>query len=481
MVIEVKNQHSHPNQAIQSMSRLYNKILLPLNKIPKQWLNIAPFLPEKPYPCLLPNGMPASPEIMKQIFPTECVNQAMSEEEFIDIPREVREAFALCNRPTPLIRAFRLEKVLGLDSDRIKIFYKAEYVSPTGSHKGNTAIAQAYYAKKDKIKGLTTETGAGQWGSALAMAGTMMDLDVKVFQVRASYHDKPGRRVLMNNFGADLVPSPSDQTEVGKVFYKENPNHPGSLGIAISEAIELAMKTPDYKYSLGSVLDFVCLHQTVIGLEAKEQMEIAGEYPDVVIGCVGGGSNFSGLAFPFLKDKLQGIKSDTEFIGAEPAACPSITKGKYTWDFGDSAKIAPIAKMFTLGHSFIPPTVHAGGLRYHGAAPLLSMLANHDLVLSEMYHQTKAIKAGMLFSRTEGILPAVETCHAIASAIDKALEAKEEGKKCTILFNFSGHGYFDTHAYKALQDNELVDFEYPNTEIEAALNNLPTVDESKFM
>jgi len=481
MVIAKKNLANQFDMKIQPMSNLNNKILLPLNKIPKQWMNIASFLPEKPYPCLLPNGMPATAEIMNSIFPTECVNQAMSDAEFIDIPTEVREAFALCNRPTPLLRAFQLERALGVDSDRIKIFAKMEYVSPMGSHKGNTALAQAYYAKQDGVKGLTTETGAGQWGTALAMAGGMMDLDIKIFQVRASYNDKPGRRVLMQNFGGHVVPSPSNLTEAGKKYFEQDPNHPGSLGIAISEALELAMKSPEYKYSLGSVLDFVCLHQTVIGLEAQEQMAIAGEYPDVVIGCVGGGSNFSGLSFPFLKETLLGDKPETKFIGAEPAACPSITKGKYTWDFGDSAELAPIAKMYTLGHSFVPPAVHAGGLRYHGAAPLLSMLAKHKFVSSVMYHQTKAIEAGVLFSKTEGILPAVETTHAVAAAIDQALDAKEKGIKRNILFNFSGHGYFDTHAYKALQEKKLVDFEYPNAAIEAALTDLPIIDESKFM
>ena len=472
------NSFQLPNQV---MSNENNKILLPLNLIPKQWLNIASFLPEKPYPALLPNGMPADFETMTQIFPTECVKQAVSSEEFIDIPKEIREGLALCNRPTPLLRAFRLEKALGLDSDRIKIYGKMEYVSPMGSHKGNTALAQAYYAKQDGITGLTTETGAGQWGTALSMAGSMMGLKVKIFQVRASYYDKPGRRVMMHNYGGDVVPSPSNETESGKEFYSQDPNHPGSLGIAISEAVELAMKSPNYKYSLGSVLDFVCLHQTVIGQEAKIQMDIAGDYPDVVIGCIGGGSNFAGIAFPFMKEKLLGNTPETRFIGAEPAACPSITKGKYTWDYGDTAKMAPIAKMYTLGHTFIPPAVHAGGLRYHGAAPLLSMLANHKQMESVMLHQTKAIQAGMLFSRTEGILPAVETCHAVAAVIDEALEAKENGKKKTILFNFSGHGFFDTHAYKALQENKLVDYEYPDKLIQSALGDLPAIDESKFM
>ncbi len=463
------------------LSTLNNKVLLPLNKIPKQWLNIAPFLPGKPYPVLLPNGMPADLDTLKHLFPSECINQVVCPDEFIEIPTRIRELLALNNRPTPLVRAFQLEKVLGLDSDKQKIFFKAEYVSPTGSHKANTAIAQAYYAKQDGLEGLTTETGAGQWGSALAMAGNWMDLKIKVFQIRASYNDKPGRRVLMHNYGADLLPSPSNTTESGRKFYEKDPNHPGSLGIAISEAFELSTTDPNYKYSLGSVLDFVCLHQTVIGQEAKEQMAIAGEYPDVVIGCIGGGSNFSGLAFPFMKDTLKGDNPATEFIGAEPTACPSLTKGKYTWDFGDSANIGPIAKMHTLGHTFIPPPVHAGGLRYHGVAPLLSIMQHHKVMTSRMYHQTTAIAAGVLMSKAEGILPAVETTHAIACVIEVAKAAKENNEKKTILFNFSGHGFFDTHAYKALQEGKLIEYEYPNHAIEDALKDLPQIDESKFM
>ncbi|MHA1583774.1 MAG: TrpB-like pyridoxal phosphate-dependent enzyme [Promethearchaeota archaeon] len=459
---------------------LHNKILLPLDQIPKNWLNIAPFLPEKPLPALLPNGVPADKETMEQIFPSELVKQAMSQEEFIPIPQEIRETLALCNRPTPILRAFRLEKALGVDSSKIKIFCKMEYVSPAGSHKLNTAIVQAYYAKKDGLEGLTTETGAGQWGTALSMAGKMLGLKVKVFQVRGSYNDKPSRRVFMKNYGGEVHPSPSDQTKVGRRFLEGNPNHPGSLGIAISEAIELSMTNPRYRYSLGSVLDFVCLHQTVIGQEAKKQMEIAGEYPDVIIGCIGGGSNFAGLALPFMKDKLTGNHTNTEFIGAEPTACPSMTKGKYAWDFGDTGKMAPIIKMYTLGNSFIPAPVHAGGLRYHGSSPILSILKKHNYMKTEMFHQTKAIKAGVLFSQTEGILPAVETCHAIACAIDKAREAQNSGKTCTILLNFSGHGYFDTHAYKALQEGSLVDYEYPESEIQKSLGSLPNIGNPSF-
>jgi tryptophan synthase beta chain len=463
------------------MDEFNNRILLTPDKIPKKWLNIAPFLPSPPNPLLLPNGMPADFETMCMIFPTECVKQAVSQEEFIEIPKIVREKYSLSSRPTPLHRAFQLEKSLGLDSDKQKIYFKNESVSPTGSHKGNTAIAQAYYAKQDNLVGLTTETGAGQWGSALSMAGAMFNLKIKVFMVRISYQQKPGRVVLINNFGAEIIPSPSDQTESGRMYFNKDSNHTGSLGIAISEAVEASMAGPDYKYTLGSVVDFVCLHQTVVGQEAKIQMEMAGDYPDVVIGCIGGGSNFAGLTFPFAKDKMSGANPDLEIIGAEPMACPSITKGEFAWDFGDSAHKAPIVKMYTLGSSFIPPPVHAGGLRYHGASPLVSILAKHNVMKTVALHQKKIIEAGILFSKTEGILPAPETCHAIAAAIDSAVEAKDENKKRTILFNFSGHGHFDVLAYKAYMDNKLVDYEYPDSAIHKALEDLPKIDESKFM
>ncbi len=463
------------------LSKYNNKILLPVDKIPRKWLNIAPFLPQKPYPLLLPNGEPASFEAMSQIFPEECVKQAMSQEEFIEIPDEVVKAYVLSNRPTPVHRAFRLEEAIGVEGDDIKIYFKNESVSPTGSHKGNTALAQAYFAKEQGLKGLVTETGAGQWGSALSMAGAFVGLTVKVFQVRISYDQKPGRRVLMHSYGAELYPSPSDQTESGRSFYDKDPNHPGSLGIAISEAVEDSMSSPDLRYSLGSVVDFVCLHQTVVGQEAKTQMEMVGEYPDVVIGCIGGGSNFSGLAFPFAKDKLIGDKPDLEIIGSEPTACPSLTKGKFTWDFGDSAKKAPIVKMYTLGNGFIPPPVHAGGLRYHGASPLVSLLTNHEVMKTEMLHQTEIIKNGMLFAKTEGILPAPETCHAITSAINAAKRAKQDGDKKVILFNFSGHGHFDIMAYKEYMEHGLVEYEYPDAKIQEALKETPDINEEELM
>lgn len=463
------------------ISPLENRVLLDLNQIPTEWFNIASYLPEKPYPAVLANNKPAPFEVMTQLFPTECVKQAVSDEEFIAIPRKIREIYALCNRPTPLQRAFQLEKAIGVDSERVKIYFKCEFVSPTGSHKTNTAIAQSYYAKQEGVTGFTTETGAGQWGSALSMANTMMGLKTKVFQVRASYKQKPGRRVMMQNFGAELLPSPSNTTKTGMKFYNKNPNHPGSLGISIAEAVEVAMTNPGYKYALGSVLDFVLLHQTVIGLEAKLQMEKVGESPTMIMGSIGGGSNFAGLSFPYFKDKLNGTNPNMEFVGVEPCACPSLTKGKYTWDYGDSAQLAPIVKMYSLGANFIPPTVHAGGLRYHGAAPLVSMLKHHKMMDSVMVHQTKTIEAGILMARTEGILPAVETNHVIAAAIDKAVEAHENHKKATILFNFSGHGYFDTHAYESYHAGNLVDYEYPDVDIQEAMNSFPNIDETKFL
>ncbi|MHA1795075.1 MAG: TrpB-like pyridoxal phosphate-dependent enzyme, partial [Promethearchaeota archaeon] len=420
-------------------------------------------------------------EQLTQLFPVECVKQAATQEELIPIPTKIRELYALCNRPTPLQRAFRLEKAIGVDSDRIKIFFKCEFFSPTGSHKTNTAIAQSFYGKQEGITGFTTETGAGQWGSALSMANAMMGLKTQVFQVRASYVEKPGRRVLMQNFGAELHPSPSNFTQTGKRFYSQNSNHPGSLGIAIAEAVETAMTNPGFKYSLGSVLDFVLLHQTVIGLETQIQMSKISESPSVIMGSIGGGSNFAGLSFPFFKEKLTGERDELEFIGVEPCACPSLTKGRYTWDYGDSAKLAPIIKMYSLGSNFIPPAVHAGGLRYHGAAPLVSMLKHHNLMKSVMVHQIKTIEAGILMAKTEGILPAVETNHVIAAAIDRALEAQENKEKCTILFNFSGHGYFDTHAYQVYHDGQMVDYEFPDHEIKQAMVDFPKIDESKFL
>jgi tryptophan synthase beta chain len=480
MAITKGKQHSENQFHGVVLNSTMNRISLGANYLPTHWFNIAPYLPEKPYPAVLNGGQPADFDTLCHVFPTECVKQAATEDEYIKIPDKVRELYALCNRPTPIQRAFQLERALSLNSDRIKIYFKCEYVSPTGSHKSNTAIPQAYYAKQDGLEGLTTETGAGQWGSALSMACNFMGLSTKVFQVRASYDQKPARRVMMNNFGAELHPSPSNLTKAGRSFFDKNPHHPGSLGIAISEAVELAMTSSNYKYSLGSVLDFVCLHQSVIGLESKIQMERIGDYPDIIIGCIGGGSNFAGISFPFFKDSLDGSHTSTRFIGVEPTACPSLTKGKYTYDYGDSAKLAPMIKMYSLGSSFIPPTIHAGGLRYHGSAPLISMLKKHNCMESIMINQIETIEAGLLFSRTEGILPAVETNHAIAAAIREAKRAQENNEKKIILFNFSGHGFFDTHAYAEYHAGNLVNFEHPDLDIKKACTEFPIVDESVF-
>lgn len=463
------------------MDRLHNKVLLPIDKIPTQWLNIKPFMKKKPYPLLLPNGKPADFDTMCQIFPVECVKQGVTEEEFIPIPKEIREIYALRFRPTPVQRAYRLEKEIGVEGEDIKIFFKREDVTPAGSHKGNTAIAQAYYAREQGLKGLTTETGAGQWGSALSLAGALTGIDVKVYMVRISFQQKPARQTLMNAYGASVVASPSNQTQSGKKFYDKDPNHPGSLGIAISEAVEASMASDEYRYSLGSVVDFVVLHQSVVGQEAKIQMEMINEYPDVVIGCIGGGSNFAGLAFPFMKDKLTGEKPDLDIIGSEPYACPSLTKGSFAWDFGDTAHVAPIVKMYTLGSSFIPPPVHAGGLRYHGAAPLVSQLTHEGFMRSIAIHQLESLNAGIKMAKSEGIICAPETSHAVAAAINVALEAKQNGEKKTILFNYSGHGLLDLQAYKLLLEKKLDDYEYPDKDIKQALSELPKIDESTFM
>ncbi|MCJ7649743.1 MAG: TrpB-like pyridoxal phosphate-dependent enzyme, partial [Candidatus Lokiarchaeota archaeon] len=386
-------------------------------------------------------------------------------------------------RPTPLHRAYGLEKDLGIEGDDIKIFYKNESVSTTGSHKPNTALAQAFYAKKEGLKQLVTETGAGQWGSALSYGCNLFGLTCIVYMVRASYIQKPGRKILMKAYNGEVHASPSKHTMSGRLFYDKNPEHPGSLGIAISEAVEHSLTRDDARYSLGSVLNFVCLHQTIIGQETKIQLSKVGiSEPDIIIGCMGGGSNFSGLALPFMRDKLEGKLPNTQFIGVEPRACPSVTKGEYRWDYGDTAKKAPILKMHTVGHGFIPHPIHAGGLRYHGIAPIISNLINNNLMTSSMHFQTEVIEAGLQFARTEGILPAPETCHAIKEAIDQAKLAKENNEKKVIVFNFSGHGYFDLLAYKEYMEGNLIDYELPSEEISDALNSsdMPIIDESKF-
>jgi len=466
------------------MSKINARILLEPNEVPKEWVNILPDLPLPMTPLINPmDGMPAPPELAFAIFPKECVMQEVSKERMIPIPKELREIYAQTYRPTPLHRAYGLEKDLGIEGDDIKIFYKNESVSTTGSHKPNTALAQAFYAKKEGLKELVTETGAGQWGSALSYGCNLFGLKCVVYMVRASYIQKPGRKILMKAYNGEVHASPSKHTMSGRIFYDKNPDHPGSLGIAISEAVEHSFTRDDARYSLGSVLSFVCLHQTIIGQETKIQLKKVGiSEPDIIIGCMGGGSNFSGLAIPFMRDKLEGKLPNTQFIGVEPRACPSVTKGEYRWDYGDTAKKAPILKMHTLGHGFIPHPIHAGGLRYHGIAPIISNLINNKLMTSSMHFQTEVIEAGLQFARTEGILPAPETCHAVKEAMDQAILAKEKNEKKVIVFNFSGHGYFDLLAYKEYMEGNLVDFELPSEDISEALNSsdMPMIDESKF-
>ncbi|MHA1913553.1 MAG: TrpB-like pyridoxal phosphate-dependent enzyme [Promethearchaeota archaeon] len=460
------------------------RIFLEPNEIPKEWINILPDLPTPITPLVNPgDGKPAPPEMAFAIFPRECVMQEVSQEKTIPIPTEIREIFARSYRPTPLHRALGLEKDLGIEGDDIKIFYKNESVSPTGSHKPNTAIAQAYYAKRDGLEELVTETGAGQWGSGLAYGCNLFDVKCTVYMVRASFIQKPGRKILMRSYDSDVHASPSRFTESGRSFLERDPDHPGSLGIAISEAVEHSLTSDKIRYSLGSVVNFVLLHQTIIGQEAKIQLGKAGiSEPDIVIGCMGGGSNFGGLMIPFARDKLAGDSPGIEIIGVEPRACPSVCKGEYRWDFGDTAMKGPIVKMHTLGHTFIPSPIHAGGLRYHGIAPIVSNLYSNKIISATMHHQTEVIEAGIQFAKVEGILPAPETAHAIKEAIDQALKAKENNEKKVILFNFSGHGYFDLLAYKEFMTGALENYELPNEEIKKALSSdeMPKIDESQF-
>lgn len=447
------------------------KFVLSEDKIPERWYNIQADLPEPLPPPLHPGTMqPIGPDELGVIFPMALIMQEMSQEREIEIPAEVREIYRQW-RPTPLYRARRLEQMLGTPA---KIFYKYEGVSPTGSHKPNTAVPQAYYNKQEGITRLTTETGAGQWGSSLAMAGAMLGLDVEVYMVRASYDIKPYRRAMMESFGASVTPSPGDTTESGRAILAEHPNSTGSLGIAISEAVEVAVKNGDARYALGSVLNHVLMHQTVIGLEAIEQMEAAGEYPDVIVGATGGGSNFGGIAFPFIGKKLRGER-DVRCVAVEPAACPTLTKGQYHYDYGDTAHLAPIVMMHTLGSGFVPPAIHAGGLRYHGMAPLVSMLAAKGIIEPTSYDQMRTFQAGIDFAKAEGIIPAPEANHAVLGAINEALRCKEEGKKETILFNLCGHGYFDMQSYLDFNAGKLAAYEYPEEEIAMALAGLPSV------
>ena len=431
--------------------KVTKKIVLEENEMPKQWYNIVADMPHKPAPMLNPQTRePISAQDMYGLFAEELANQEFSQERFIDIPDEVRDLYRIY-RPTPLVRASGLEKALDTPA---KIYFKNESVSPVGSHKLNSAIPQAYYNKKQGIKHMTTETGAGQWGSALSIACKHFGIDLTVFMVNSSYEQKPYRKSVMHTYGATVIPSPSMTTEVGKAMREKFPNTAGSLGMAISEAVELAVKQPDTRYGLGSVLNHVCLHQTIIGEEARKQMEIAGDYPDVVIGCFGGGSNFSGISFPFLRDNLtKGFK--TRFIAAEPESCPKLTKGKFEYDFGDTEGFTPLIPMFTLGHDFEPAAIHAGGLRYHGAGAIVSQLLKDGFIEAVDVKQLDSFKAGVLFSQVEGIIPAPESTHAIKAAIDEALKAKEEGVERVILFNLSGHGLIDLAAYDRYFAGEL--------------------------
>ena len=440
--------------------------------LPKQYYNINADMPVPPAPILHPGTKePVTPDFLSVLFPMELIMQEVSTDRYIDIPEEVREIYKLW-RPTPLLRARRLEKALGTPAH---IYYKNEGVSPSGSHKPNTAVAQAFYNKTGGTKALATETGAGQWGSALAMACNFFDLPLEVYMVRVSYNQKPYRRVLMETFGAQVYASPTGRTQFGQALLAKDPDNHGSLGIAISEAVETAATSDGAKkYSLGSVLNHVLLHQTVIGEESLKQMDLAGEYPDVVIGCAGGGSNFAGIAFPFLRQNLlDGQK--TRLVAVEPAASPSLTKGLYTYDFGDTAMMAPIVKMHTLGHDFVPAPIHAGGLRYHGMAPSVCALYDAGYLEAVAVGQLETFEAAVLFAKTEGIIPAPETAHAIRTAIDEALDAKEKGEKRVILFNLSGHGHFDLSAYDAYLSDELVNYELSTEAIEAAKETLPQI------
>ena len=439
--------------------------------LPRQWYNIIPDLPTPLDPPIHPGTkQPIGPDDLSPLFPMGLIMQEVSQDRYIDIPDEVRDVYKLW-RPTPLFRAFRLEKALGTPA---KIFYKYEGVSPAGSHKPNTAVPQAYFNKQEGVKRLTTETGAGQWGSALSFACQLFDMECKVYMVKASYYQKPYRRSMIETWGASVIPSPSEETNAGRGILAQSPDSPGSLGIAISEAVEDAATRDDTKYALGSVLNHVLMHQTVIGLECKAQLEKMDMYPDIVIGCVGGGSSFAGISFPFIPDKLQG-KSKTHFIAVEPEACPTLTRGQYTYDFGDTAEMTPLMKMYTLGHTFVPPAIHAGGLRYHGMAPLLSLLSKAGVMEARAEHQNAVFNAAVQFARAEGIIPAPEPSHAIKVAIDEALKCKESGESKVILFNLCGHGHFDMASYDSYFAGSLDDYAYPQEEVMKALEGLPQV------
>jgi len=447
------------------------KYLLDETSIPKDWYNIVSDLPRPPDPVLHPGTLqPVGPADLEPLFPMALIAQEVSAERYIEIPEPVREVYRQW-RPSPLYRARQLE--LALDTPA-KIYYKYEGVSPAGSHKPNTAVAQAFYNKEAGVKRLATETGAGQWGSALAFAGAVFGLEVRVYMVKVSFDQKPYRKALMEVWGAQCVASPSTETNAGRTILTEHPNSPGSLGIAISEAVEVAAQNADTKYALGSVLNHVLLHQTVIGQEAMAQLEMAGDYPDIVVGCTGGGSNFAGIAFPFIGAGLRGGRKP-RVIACEPSACPSLTRGTYAYDFGDTGHLTPLVKMHTLGSTFVPPGFHAGGLRYHGMAPLVSLLQELKLIESRAYTQTRCFEAGVQFARIEGIVPAPEANHAVRGAIDEALRCREEGTARTILFNLCGHGHFDMQAYIDYLAGKLEDRAYDEGELKAALANLPKV------
>ena len=446
------------------------KVILTEKEMPTSWYNIQADLPE-PLPPLRHPGTKEITRLPPPLFAEALNEQEFSKERYIEIPEEVQDILKMW-RPTPMIRAFRLEKALDTPAH---IYYKYEGVSPAGSHKLNTAVAQAYYNKKEGIKRLATETGAGQWGSALSMACQFFGLECKVYMVKVSYHQKPYRRILMETFGAKVVPSPSQDTQIGRKILAEDPNCSGSLGIAISEACEDAFSRDDTHYSLGSVVNHVLLHQTVIGLESKKQLEKIGVYPDIIVGCIGGGSNFAGMFLPFVKDKIEKKKPKTQIICVEPTACPSVTKGVYAWDFGDVCGMAPIALMYTLGHSFVPPPVHAGGLRYHGMAPIISHLHKLGFVEARAVNQIPTFQAAVQFAHAEGIIPAPEPAHAIKVVIDEALKCKESGQKKNILLALSGHGHFDLGAYEKYLTGQLEDFEYPKEKVEEALKQLPKI------
>ena len=444
------------------------KILLRDDEMPTQWYNVIPDIPGGVKPPLDPETkQPMGPEKLSAVFPMGLLEQEMSQDRFITIPQEVQEIYKIW-RPSPLVRATNLEKALGT---KAKIYFKNEGVSPVGSHKANSAVPQAYYNMKEGVKRITTETGAGQWGCALSFATSKFGIDCKVYMVRVSYDQKPYRKSMMHTYGAEIVASPSNETRIGRKILAEFPDTPGSLGIAISEALEDAFGRDDTKYALGSVLNHVILHQSIIGLEAKKQMEMAGDYPDIIIGCCGGGSNFAGIASPYIPDYLEGKK--IRFVGVEPTSCPSLTMGKLAYDFGDVAQTTPLLYMYTLGHDFIPPGIHAGGLRYHGMSPIVSALVREGIIEPMSVHQLECFEAGVLFAKTEGIIPAPETCHAVRAAIIEATRDLNDPK--TILFNFSGHGLIDMASYDKFYSGELQNYEYPAEALAKSMANLPII------